>query len=85
MTPDLDDPLDDVLEAPLVIGPRPVTTIANGVKLAKAKATAHKLAAAEADLDRWLGKMLRAATRVDALRKSVRRYRAQIRKEEGQS
>lgn len=75
MKPDLDDPLDDVLAAPLVLGPRQPVTIATGIKLAKGQLYEKKLAKAQADHDRWLDKMLRAAKRVDTARILIRRYR----------
>jgi len=78
MTADLNDPLDDVLQAPLVVGPRAPVTIAVGVKLAKQAAIEKKLAKAQADHDRWLDKMLRAARRVDRAGIQIRRYRYQL-------
>ncbi len=81
MVGDPNDSLEDVLAAPLVIGPRQPTTIAQGIKLARKSSYHHKLALAEADLDRWLTKLMRAAGKVDSARKAVKRYRKIIREE----
>lgn len=81
MTADPNDPLDDVLKAPLIVGPRAPVTIATGIKLAKQALIEKKLAKAEADYHRWLDKMLRAAKRVEGNRLLVRRYRRQLAEE----
>lgn len=77
----LNDPLDDVLQAPLVPGPRRPVSVLEAGKLAKRSSYRHKLALAEANLDRWLSKLLRASNQVDAARKQVRRYRKIIQEE----
>jgi outer membrane protein TolC len=81
MNADPDDPLDDVLEAPLVTGPRRPVTIAVGIKLAKKATLEKKLAKAEADFERYLTKLISATRRVQKAREQVRRYRKILQEE----
>lgn len=79
---ELNDALDDVLEAPLTIGPRRPVSVLEAGKLAKRSTYAHKLAEAEEGLDRWLTRLLKASNKVDAYRKQVRRYRRIMREDQ---